>query len=703
MTYAVDNKRSLGVVVRVGRSKVISVRKNLEEKNMRRAYKIAFIIFLIICNVWAPAGAQTPQPDTSMQAQGASQVASDKISLDLKGMDVVEVVKMLATKGNLNVVIGPDVKGRVTIFLKSVGIMDALDIVLIANDLAYDKRGEIIYIMTQRTYEAIYGEKYADKKEAKIFQLKYAKASEVSKALNQIKTKMGKVVVDEGSNTIVVMDSPSALVQMNEAVDKLDMPTVTKIFELKYAKAADMKAKITESLTKGVGTIQIDERTNKIVVTDLERKMGEITAMVTAFDEKLQQVLIEAKILEITLDDHYQLGVDWDSVFKKLQKEIAVKSIFQLAAANAWAPGAQLIVGALNSGSDYAVMIQILKTIGDTNLLSSPRITALNNQEAKILVGTSSPYATNTVTQGTSTTTTGANLSFLDIGVKLYVTPTINKDKFITMKIKPEVSSQSGSYSYYTGSTSQATTVPIVSTTQAETSVTVKDGMTIVIGGLIRDERTSTVQKIPILGDIPILGEAFKKTDKQVKKKELVIFLTPHIVTGDTDYLESPKTPPVGEEKFTMPEKPAFEVRKGVTVDPEYLQKKKKGLWDKQKEEAPQEPGSAARPEKRAGPAMVMPTETTADQYFLYVKKSIVNNLRYSKTKSAQSKIGSVKIEFILSPDGEIAEGPSVIKSSNPALEKESLAAVVEASPFPAFPEPLGKANKRFVIDLSFE
>ena len=673
---------------------------------MKKAYKIAFTVFLIVCNVWTPDFAQAPQPDTSMQTQSAAaQVASDKISLDLKGMDVVEVVKMLATKGSLNVVIGPDVKGRVTIFLKSVGVMDALDIVLIANDLAYDKRGEIIYIMTQRTYEAIYGEKYANKKEARTFPLKYAKAADVSKALNQMKTKMGKVIVDEGSNTIVVVDSPAAVAQMSEAVDKLDMPTVTKIFELKYAKAADMKTKITESLTKNVGTVQIDERTNKIVVTDLERRMDEITAMVTAFDDKLQQVLIEAKILEITLDDHYQLGVDWNSVFRKMQKEINFKSVFQLAAAGAWAPGAQLIMGAIDAtGSDYDIMIQILKTIGDTNLLSSPRITALNNQEAKILIGTSSPYATNTVTQGTSTTTTGANLSFLDIGVKLYVTPTINKDKFITMKIKPEVSSQSGSYSYYTGSTSQATTVPIVSTTQAETSVTVKDGMTIVIGGLIRDERISTVNKIPILGDIPLVGMAFSKTDKQVKKKELVIFLTPHIVTGDTDYLESPKTPPVGEEKFTMPEKPAFEVRKGVTVDPEYLQKKPKGFlqgyWDK---EAQKITSSTAQPVKNAGPAMVMPAETTADQYFLYVKKSIVNNLRYTKTKGREQKIGTVKIEFILSPDGEIAGEPAVIKSSNPALEQESLAAVVNASPFPAFPEPLGKTNKRFVIDLSFE
>jgi type II secretory pathway component GspD/PulD (secretin) len=110
--------------------------------------------------------------------------------------------------------------------------------------------------------------------------------------------------------------------------------------------------------------------------------------------------------------------VEWDSVIRQIQKELSLKSAFQLAAPTLFGPpGAQLILGSMGSG-DVNVMIQVLKTVGDTNLLSSPRITAINNQEAKILIGTSQPYATNTVTQGTSTTTTGTNLNFIDVGVK---------------------------------------------------------------------------------------------------------------------------------------------------------------------------------------------------------------------------------------------------------------------------------------------
>ncbi len=627
-------------------------------------------------------------------------MGSDKISLDLKGMDVIEVIKMLATKGNLNVILSNDVKGRVTIFLKSVNIMDALEIILAANGLAYDVRGDIIYIMAQREYETIYGEKYADRKEAKTFQLKYAKAAEVAKALNQMKTKIGKIVVDDGSNTIVVIDSPQTLAQISEAVGKIDMPTLTKVFELRYARAADLKTKITDILTKGVGTLQIDERTNKIAVTDLERRMNEIQELVTAFDDKLQQVLIEAKIVQITLNDNYKLGVDWQAVIKKVgdvSKDINLSSAFQLAAQNALGPpGAQIVIGALGQ-SDWSTMIQVLKEVGDTDLLSSPRITALNNQEAKIMIGTSQPYATNTVTQTTGLATTATNLSFIDIGVKLYVTPTINKDGFITMKIKPEVSSSTSNYTYGASqsvdvngniiASQPGTTVPIVTTTQAETSVTVKDGTTIIIGGLIQDQRTSTIDKIPFLGDIPVIGQAFRKTVSTVQKQELVVFLTPHIVTGEYDLLEQPKTYPIGEKGFTMSEKPAFERRNRENMDPDMFKAKKTYPGEKKKELS-------------AGGRVVI---KTPEDYFSVVKSRIIENVQLPKTTQGISTRGSVKITFLLSSKGKLRGGPDILKSSNPILDGPAVDAVKSADPFPPFPQSMGPDDKRFNIDISNE
>jgi hypothetical protein len=426
-------------------------------------------------------------------------------------------------------------------------------------------------------------------------------------------------------------------------------------------------------------------------VTDLRRKMDELTDMIEAFDDRLQQVLIEAKIVQITLDDKYQLGVDWDSVLKKFSKEISIKSAFQLAAQNALVPGGQIVIGTLGI-SDYAMMVQALKTIGDTNLLSSPRITALNNQEAKILIGTSQPYATNTVTQGTSTTTTGTNLSFIDIGVKLYVTPTVNKDNFVTMKIKPEVSSKSGDYTYG----SPSTTVPIVETTQAETSVTVKAGTTIIIAGLIKDNRTNATNKIPFLGDIPLVGEVFRKTVKEVVKQELVIFLTPHIITGETDYVEQPRTEPIGKEKFTMSEKPAFERRDKYAADPNMFKETK---YPSEEEELPE---SIKEAEAKGGIER-MGFAASAEEYYLTIKGKIIENIVVPKGKKFADIKGKTRVGFFLSPDGGIVSGPEILESSNHALDEIAVNAVKKAAPFSPFPTSMSQAEKRFVIDIAFE
>ncbi|MBL7156744.1 MAG: TonB C-terminal domain-containing protein [Candidatus Omnitrophica bacterium] len=615
--------------------------------------------------------------------------SEDTISLDLKGMDIVEVLKTLASKGKMNLVVGSNVRGRVTMFLKDVDVKEAFEIILLANNLASDKKGDIVYVMTERDYEALYGRKYADKKEAKIIQLKYAKPAEVNKALNQIKTKIGKVIVDEASNTIVIIDAPQAVLQAVELVKRIDKPTTTKIFELNYANTADIKDKIGENLTKGVGMVQIDERTNKIIITDLEERMDEIEEIISALDDKVQQVLIEAKILEINLSDEYKLGIDWEVVsneFQKvLSKDIGIKSQFKLASAGGLVPGGEIMIGAFGEG-DYAAMVQALKKVGDANILSSPRITVLNNEEAKILVGSSEPYATNTVTQGTSTTTVATELNFLDIGVKLYVTPTINRDGFVSMKIRPEVSSSTSSYTYGDPST----TVPIVDTTHAETSVMVKDGITIIIAGLIKDERKSTTNKVPFLGDIPLVGQIFSKTEDSVTKKELVIFLTPHIISGETDYLKTPPSYPDGKGKFTMQEKPTFDRRKPIEVSTGYL-----------REDIPMKKAKKIKEarEKRAPEAEI----SSAAEYFYTIKNKIMDNIYVPKKDSHILRGDKVRIKFSLYSGGNLASKPRVKESTNFFFNDIAIAAVEKAAPFPVFPQAIREHKKDFSLYIIYE
>ncbi len=600
-----------------------------------------------------------------------------KVTLDFKGMDVVEALKIISSQGGMNLVMGEQVKGRVTLFLKDVDIQDAFDIVLAANDLAYEKRGEIIYVMTQKEYETVNGERFAQNRTAKVISLKYAKAVELAKSLAQARPKTSKIVVDESTNSLILVDNEAGVRQMESIINQIDQPTIRKIFELKYAVAKDLKDKIQEYVSKGIGSVQADERSNHLTVTDLVPRMPELQRVIEMYDQKPRQVIIDAKIVQVTLDDAHQLGVDWESVFEAMHRDFNLRNRFLINSATTFNPGLSATIGVFGS-SNYAMLVQALKTVGDTNTLSSPKITVLNNQEAKILVGENRPYAVNTVVQTTGSTTTASQLNFIEIGVKLYVTPTINEDGFVTMKIRPEVSSKTGDYTYG----DPVTVVPIVSTTQAETSVTVQNGRTIIIAGLIKDDRFGSVSKVPFAGDIPILGNLFKKTDNNIVKQELVIFITPRIVSGSEDILEFPKSKATDKLNFTMKEDYTFERRNRLETNA--------GMFVTDADGRTERFEVVASPEKK-------------DEYYYNVKDAVLNKIQLPRKASKDSQ-GKVKIAFTIASDGALITEPEILESSgNKNLEKIALKAVKGAAPFAPFNGLIAQQEKKFVIDLAFE
>lgn len=608
--------------------------------------------------------------------QDSNPLIQNKISLDIKGMDIVDVLKMLATRAGINIAIGKNVTGRVTLLLKDVNVWDAFEIVVLANDLAYEKKGEIINVMSQRDYELQYGERYLDKKEARVIQLQYAKAADLSRALNQIKSNIGKIVVDEGSNTIALIDGPEKIKEMEKFIKSTDFPLETKVFNLNYAQADKLQPKIQETLTKGVGNIKVDERTNKIAVTDYPSKLDEIAKIINAFDEKTPQVLIDAQIIEIKPSDKFEMGIDWDYW---IEKNFDMKAALPIGTTN------RLILGTPSTTpagkGEYKAILDLLRTIGDTKILSSPRIMTINNQEAKILVGTRDAYITSTTSQSGDSTVTSQSVNFVDVGIKLYVTPTINRDGFVTMKIKPEISSAVRTDITSEGSTTQ---IPIVTTSEAETSVIVKDGITIIIGGLRKDEKTKTVKKIPLLGDIPGLGLFFKSTSDEVKKTELVILLTPHIVSGEIPYTEVTALKPKDGVVIKM--------ERGEIVTERIIGKTSdeliKSTLDKFSQLTDKDENAA---------------KNNPDYYKLVVDK--IRGLTLFGLPKGEK--GDVKLVFTLSKDGSLQDGPYVYQADNSKLTPLTLWTLIKtiksASPFPSFPESLKKDVETFNIDLSYE
>lgn len=584
------------------------------------------------------------------ESKAGPDAKSENISLDAKGMDVVDVLKMLSARSGLNMVIGKNVTGRVTLFLKDVNASDAFEIVLAANDLAYEKKGIIINVMTQRDYELLHGQRHQDKKEVKVIQLKYAKAVDLANALNQMKSNIGKVIVNEGSNTLVLVDTPEKLQEMEEFIDTTDLPVETRIFNLSYAKADKMSSKLEEVITKGVGAVRIDERTNKIFVTDYVDKFEKIAGIVKAFDEKEPQVLIDAQIIQLTPSDLFEMGVNWDYWIKKY---FDMKANLPIGNDN------RLFIGTPDvdptKPGDYKAIIDVLRTIGDTKVLSSPRIMVINNQEAKIHVGTRDAYITSSVSQsGTGTAITSQSVNFVDTGIQLFVIPTISRDGFVTMKLKPEISDSTRTDITSEG---QITQVPIVTTSEAETTVMVKDGVTLIIGGLTKEKRDKTVKKIPLFGDIPFLGHLFRSVSDDVTKIDLVILLTPHIVTGESSFTDFQEIKPKDGIVASM-------------VNGEIV-----------KERVVETPRSISR------------------QYNKYVIDRIRSVVMLDRP---QRENGNVRTSFVLGSQGQLIGEPQIISSTNNGLDAFTISTIESAAPFSSFPEALKEEVKAFEVVLKY-
>ncbi|OGG51577.1 MAG: hypothetical protein A3F84_06440 [Candidatus Handelsmanbacteria bacterium RIFCSPLOWO2_12_FULL_64_10] len=511
---------------------------------------------------------------------GMADAATPRITLQLQGADVVEALKVLAEKGGLNIVIGPNVQGRVNMFVENVSVGEALDVIVESGGLAYTEERGILQVMTAKDYEQRYGRIFRGRVET--FRVSHAQANALQQALLQLKSEGGKLSVDGRTNSLVVMDHPEVIAQMEAVLQRLDVPSVmrvvplkhiavsvmasvvqkmlspggkmeadpaqnqiiiwdiesnvdhvvdliqkydqtpfveTRVFALNYASAEEVSAQVQKELTQGVGVVRADPKTHSLIVTDLPDRLALISRIVGALDAQRKQVLIEAKIVQVALKDQYKLGVDWEYITKKANGLQVTSHLLTLAQGD---KGARVTSGVL-ARDNYTALMEMLQEVGKTNVLSTPRVTVVDGTEAKILVGSTVPYKTVDSREDNGVLNRFERVTLVEVGVKLYVTPRIAQDGFIQMRIHPEVSSV---LTFSEG-------IPVVETSQADTEVRVKEGATIIIAGLIKDDVKQTVKGVPLVSRIPLLGKLVSSTDVSKEKTELAIFLTPRIVSGE--------------------------------------------------------------------------------------------------------------------------------------------------------------------------
>jgi len=462
-----------------------------------------------------------------------------EISVDLRAMAVADVLKFLAVEGDLNIAIAPDVTGTVNLLINDVTIRDIFEIILSTNRLAYYVRGNVISVISNAEYKVLEGVDFFDRRQTVIYQLKFASAQVLGTFLGNVKSDIGKIIFDDATGMLVLIDTPQKIKEMKAIVDKAEiptvsrvMPTVTEVYELQYARVEDVQAEILAALTPDIGTMRVDVRTNTVVISDLPHQMENIKTILEAFDRKTREVFIEAKIVQVTLSDAYKWGIDWDRLFANAGNKSGLSITPEVEMPSSLSTFGKLSISRTGS-STLSAVLEILSTVGETKILSNPHIATEEGKEATINVITQQPYSQTTTTTTDSATTQSTEFTFVDVGVKLNVVPTINADGYISMVIKPEVSSIT---SFFPDSASDER-VPVIETANAESTVLVKDGTTIIIAGMIKDTKSHSVNKVPLFGSVPVIGKLFSNRSDEIQRNETIVFLTPRLISGDESFL----------------------------------------------------------------------------------------------------------------------------------------------------------------------
>ncbi|MBI5836065.1 MAG: hypothetical protein HZB25_02360 [Candidatus Eisenbacteria bacterium] len=436
---------------------------------MRRTSWLGFALAAAVMIVAAGAGAEEP-----------------RFTVDYKSARVEDVLRALTAQAGLGLVCSSAPAGSVTLHLKDVTFEEAMGHLADATGIAYARAGSVVTVNPVSV-------------ETRSFPLKYVNASAARELVTRLLGPQGSVDVFTGSTK----DDLGKTVALSPA--------------------------------------------NALLVRDNAPRLLEIGKMLALIDRKPRQVTIEARLVEVTLNDDEKFGIDWQVAAHVSGAAMPTTFPFEKNAAGGsftptpntssgtsggappfppgeafpYADKGDFTFGRLST-SEFRVALDFLSSRGNTNLVSTPKITTVENKVATILVGSVVPIAIyqNSLQTGVLQL---AGYDEKQIGIKLSVSPRVCAEGTILMTVHPEVSE----ITEYRGQFNER---PVTSTREASTEVMVKDGETLVIGGLVRELVTRTTTKVPLLGDIPLLGELFKHRHNTKQKVDLVVFITPHLL-----------------------------------------------------------------------------------------------------------------------------------------------------------------------------
>jgi type II secretory pathway component GspD/PulD (secretin) len=398
-----------------------------------------------------------------MSAHWAVADINKVISVNVLDMDIAEVMAMLATKEQVNILVNNGVEGEISLNLYDVTVKDAIEAAARAGGYAAERIGDTFYIVKPD---------------------------------------------DVGSRY------------------KSSITTV-RTFSIRYSDPEKVKTIIEEYLSD-YGVVSVLEDRSILIVEDTPEHIRRVSAILKSIDATPRQILIEAKILEITLSDSNAYGINWTKVFSEGSTVVGVQGLT--------APASGLFINRLTD--NFEATLEALYSKSDVRTLSSPNLVTRENTEASVIIGDRQGYrVTTTINQVTT-----ESIEFLESGVILRVLPTVDEFGNIIMQIHPEVS---------TGFIS-TDGVPSQQTTEVTTEIMTKDGQPIFIGGLIKNNVTDGKSGVPVLSKIPVVGALFSSRSRASNNTETVVLISPYIVGGEAHQMMLEKAARVDQQQQVL-------------------------------------------------------------------------------------------------------------------------------------------------------
>ena len=479
-------------------------------------------------------------------------VKSDKATIAIDGMEIGDFIKLVAKLSHKNIFVTENISGKISYAgdhpIRREDLFTLLQTTLEARGMTMIDSGAGYYSIVKNSEAASMNVPFLPKSEipqlqTQIFQLKYATAEPLAVKIKNYSSKNGKVVASKESNALIVTDFPANIKEIHKLIDALDIrdETISNVTHLIQLKNADAKNLVTtlntiiSKMTLAPGqqppSIASDDSTNSLIIISNDDLFKTLLPTIQGLDGDRQQVYVKARIIEINENMAHEVGVKYGLSGGTFGSGGIFSFNSTLGDGKTGAINldpallANIQIPALSSGIALGASIALLNNNGAADILSEPSILCIDNQQSSIYVG-----KTESISSGTTLTGTGLTQSSYtrqDIGLTLKIKPRLSNDNKVLLAVETTLED--------IDATNTNLQLPSTTKREVKTSAIVNNGESVIIGGLIKDKYDNSSSKVPLLGDIPFLGNLFKDRASSHEKIDLVIILTPYILDKSTD------------------------------------------------------------------------------------------------------------------------------------------------------------------------